>query len=43
MLRGCYKSLNQRNKNNDDLRELVKSKSRLIDVLLKRIEELEKK
>lgn len=29
--------------NNDDLRELVKSNSRLIDVLLKRIEELEKK
>ena len=28
---------------NDDLRELVKSNSRLIDVLLKRIEELEKK
>lgn len=29
--------------NSDDLRELVKSNSRLIDVLLKRIEELEKK
>lgn len=28
---------------NDDLRELVKSNSRLIDVLLKRIDELEKK
>lgn len=28
---------------NDDLRELVKSNSRLIDVLLKRIEEFEKK
>ena len=28
--------------NSDDLRELVKSNSRLIDVLLKRIEELEK-
>jgi hypothetical protein len=29
--------------NSDDLRELVKSNSRLIDILLKRIEELEKK
>lgn len=29
--------------NNDDLRELVKSNSRLIEVLLKRIDELEKK
>lgn len=29
--------------NSDDLRELVKYNSRLIDVLLKRIEELEKK
>ena len=29
--------------NSDDLRELVKSNSRLIDVLLKRLEELEKK
>ncbi|GGJ81719.1 MULTISPECIES: helix-turn-helix domain-containing protein [Parabacteroides] len=29
--------------NNDDLRELVKSNSRLIEVLLKRIEDLEKK
>ena len=29
--------------NSDDLRDLVKSNSRLIDVLLKRIEELEKK
>ena len=29
--------------NSGDLRELVKSNSRLIDVLLKRIEELEKK
>lgn len=29
--------------NSDELRELVKSNSRLIDVLLKRIEELEKK
>ena len=29
--------------NSDDIRELVKSNSRLIDVLLKRIEELEKK
>lgn len=29
--------------NSNDLRELVKSNSRLIDVLLKRIEELEKK
>lgn len=29
--------------NSDDLRELVKSNSRLIDVFLKRIEELEKK
>ena len=29
--------------NSDDLRELVKSNSRLIDVLLKRIEELDKK
>lgn len=29
--------------NNEDLRELVKSNARLIDVLMKRIEDLEKK
>lgn len=29
--------------NNDDLRELVKSNARLIDMLMKRIDELEKK